>query len=151
MRTLGRKKSNKEHLIRNIATSLVLFETIDTTEAKAKEVKSYLEKVIARNKTNTLAAKRAIFAKLFDKNASDKVIKELLPRYKDKNSGFVRSFHLKNRLGDNAPMMRLELTLKKVFVPENIETIVGEKTKKVEKLDKNVDKKVKDDGKNTAK
>lgn len=121
MRILGRKKSNKEHLVRNLATSLVLFETIDTTEAKAKEVKSYLEKLIARNKTNELSDKRAIFAKLFDKNASDKVIKELFPRYKDRNSGFIRSFRLKNRLGDNAPMIRLELVDKKVFVSDAAE------------------------------
>ena len=118
MRKLGRKKSNKEHLLRNLATSLVLYETIDTTEAKAKEAKSYLERIIARNKTNDLAAKREIFAKLFDKKAAQKLINELYPRYKERNSGFIRSFRLGNRLGDNAPMMRLELVDKKVFVEE---------------------------------
>ena len=136
MRSLGRKKSNREHLVRNLATSLVLFETIDTTEAKAKETKTYLEKLIARNKENSLAEKRAIFGKLFDKNASDKMIKELFPRYKDRNSGFIRSFHLKNRLGDNAPMMRLELVDKKVFVAEEIKTTVKESPKLVKKIDK---------------
>src|ERR1035437_8470330 len=120
MRSLGRKKSNREHLVRNLATSLVLWETIDTTEAKAKETKTYLERLLARNKTNDLTDKRTIFAKLFDKNASDKVIKELFPRYKDRSSGFIRSYHLKNRMGDNAPMMRLELVDKKVFVTEGV-------------------------------
>ena len=116
MRKLGRKKSNKEHLLRNLATSLVLYETIDTTEAKAKETKSYLERIIARNKTNNLAAKREIFSKLFDKKAAQKLINELYPRYQTRNSGFIRSFRMGNRLGDNAPMMRLELVDKKVFV-----------------------------------
>lgn len=116
IRKLGRKKSNKEHLIRNLATSLVLYEAINTTEAKAKVVKSYLEKIIARNKDNTLAEKRAIFSKFFDKKASQKMINELFPRYQSRNSGFIRSFHLENRLGDNAKMMRLELVDMKVFV-----------------------------------
>lgn len=124
IRKLGRKKSNKEHLIRNLATSLVLYEAISTTEAKAKVVKSYLEKIIARNKDNTLSEKRAIFAKFFDKKASQKMINELYPRYKTRNSGFIRSFHLENRLGDNAPMMRLELVDKKVFVDETKPTII---------------------------
>jgi large subunit ribosomal protein L17 len=137
MRSLGRKKSNREHLVRNLATSLVLWETIDTTEAKAKETKTYVEKLLARNKTNDLTDKRAIFAKLFDKNASDKVIKELFPRYSGRNSGFIRSYHLKNRLGDNAPMMRLELVDKKVFVTEGVET----KLKKTKTVAKETEKK----------
>lgn len=118
IRKLGREKSNKEHLMRNLATSLVLYEAISTTEAKAKEVKRYLEKIIARNKTNSLSEKRAIFSKFFDKKASQKMINELFPRYQSRNSGFIRSFHLANRQGDNAPMMRLELVDKKVFVTE---------------------------------
>jgi len=116
IRKLGRKKSNKEHLIRNLATSLVLYETIDTTEAKGKEVKKYLETLIARNKENDLSNKRNVFANLFDNNASKKMINELFPRYKERKSGFIRSFHIQNRLGDNATMMRLEMVDKKVFV-----------------------------------
>ena len=139
MRKLGRKKSNKEHLIRNLATSLVLYEAIETTEAKAKEVKSYLERVLARNKNNTLAEKRAIFAVFFDKKASQKVINELFPRYKTRNSGFIRSFHLANRLGDNSSMMRLELVDKKVFVTEDkAEKVVAPKTVKEEKIKEDV-------------
>jgi large subunit ribosomal protein L17 len=118
MRKLGRKKSNKEHLLRNLATSLVLYETIDTTEAKAKEVKIYLERIIARNKVNDLSAKREIFSKLFDKKAAQKLVNELYPRYKERKSGFIRSFHMGNRLGDNAPIMRLELIDKKIFIEE---------------------------------
>jgi len=134
IRKLGRKKDNKEHLIRNLATSLVLYETICTTEAKAKEVKKYLETVIARNKENSLAEKRAIFSKFFDKKASQKMINELFPRYKSRQSGFIRSFHLSNRKGDNASMMRLELVDKKVFVLEDKDK------SKIVKKDKNIKK-----------
>jgi len=118
-RKLSRKKSNREHLITNLVTSLVLFETIDTTEAKAKEAKSYLEQIIARNKSLDLSAKRRIFSTFFDKNAAKKTIEVLIPRYTERKSGFIRSYHLKNRLGDNSPMMRLELVDKKVFQKES--------------------------------
>jgi len=116
MRSLGRKKSNREHLIRNLATSLVLYETIDTTQAKAKEVKAFLEKVIAKSKSADLPAMRNSYSVFFDNNAAKKMIKELVPRYADRKSGFIKSYILKNRNGDNAPMMRLELVDKKVFI-----------------------------------
>lgn len=131
MRSLGRKKSNREHLIRNLATSLVLFETIDTTKAKAKEVKSFLEKVIARSKDAGLPSIRSTYSVFFDNNASKKIIKELVPRYADRKSGFIKSYILKNRLGDNAPMMRLELVDKKVFIDTGIKK-KDSKNKKVE-------------------
>lgn len=107
-------------MIKNLAASLVLYEYIDTTEAKAKEVKSYLEKILARNKENGLAEKRKIFQSFFGKNAAQKIINELLPRYETRNSGFTRTFRLKNRLGDNAEMLRVELIDKKVFVDKTI-------------------------------
>lgn len=140
MRKFGRKKPNREHMLRNLVTSLVLYESVDTTETKGKEVKSCFEQIIARNKENGLSQKRTVFSYFFDKNAASKVINELLPRYKDRKSGFVRSYHLKNRLGDNASMMRLELVDKKVFVEEKS---VEEKT--VIKEDKKTEAKSKKD------
>jgi large subunit ribosomal protein L17 len=116
MRILGRKKAHRDHLVRNLATSLVLFETVDTTAAKAKELKSFLDKIIARSKKADLNTIRRLQGIFFDKNAVKKVISELVPRYEGRNSGFIKSYHLKNRVGDNASMMRLELVDKKVFV-----------------------------------
>lgn len=103
-------------MIKNLAASLVLYECIETTESKAKDVKSYLEKILARNKENGLSEKRKVFSSFFGKNAAQKIINELLLRYEGRNSGFTRTFRLKNRLGDNAEMMRIELIDKKVFV-----------------------------------
>lgn len=128
MRKLGRKKSNREHLVRNLATSLILFEGIETTEAKAKMAKSYTEKIIADSKKDNLASRRKSLAMLFDNNAVKKIYEELIPRYKSKNSGFIKSFRLKSRIGDNAPMMRLELVDKKVFVDKKTEKNITEKT-----------------------
>ncbi|HOX41369.1 MAG TPA: 50S ribosomal protein L17 [bacterium] len=116
MRKLGRKKDHRNHLVRNLATSLLLYETIDTTEQKAKEVKTYVDKLLARARGKDFNTIRKLNAMLFDRNAVDKVIQELGPRYAERTSGFTRSYHLKNRLGDNASMMRLELIDRKVFV-----------------------------------
>jgi large subunit ribosomal protein L17 len=128
MRKLGRKKSNREHMIRNLATSLILFETIDTTLAKAKDVKIYTEKLIsACKKQEGLNAIRKASTVFFDKNATKKMIDELLPRYKDRQSGFITSFKIKNRAGDNSEMMRLELMDKKVFVDKKADKEVKAK------------------------
>ncbi|MFA7253534.1 MAG: 50S ribosomal protein L17 [Patescibacteria group bacterium] len=136
-RKFGRKKAHREHMLRNLATSLVLYETIDTTMPKAKEIKSYVERVIARSKKGDLNAIRKLHKIFFDKNAVDKIIKELVPRYTTRNSGFIKSYHLKNRLGDNSEMMRLELIDKKVFVDESKEdkskNVKAEETTKPQK------------------
>ena len=146
MRKLGRKSDNRKHLIENLASSLVLYEVIETTEAKAKEAKRHLERLIARNKALDLPARRRILASFFDKNAAKKMIEVLIPRYQDKASGFIRTFRLKSRLGDNAEMMRLELIDKKVFAPEEkptksktdklVKEEVSKSPKKVKKDDK---------------
>jgi large subunit ribosomal protein L17 len=116
MNRIQSNKSNKGHILRNLATSLILFEQLETTETKAKAVKSYVDKILAGAKTSDFNSIRTLNKVFFDKNAVKKVVEELVPRYKSRNSGFIRSFHLKNRLGDNAAMMRLELIDKKVFV-----------------------------------
>jgi len=116
MRKFGRKTDHRNHLIRNLATSLVLYETIDTTEAKAKEVKSYIDKVLARNKGTDFNVIRNLNTIFFDKNAVKKIIEELVPRFADRKSGFCKSYHLKNRVGDNSSMMRVELIGKKTVV-----------------------------------
>lgn len=116
MNRIQSNKSNRDHILRNLATSLILFEQLETTEVKAKAVKSYVDKILSGAKTSDFNTIRSLNKIFFDKNAVKKVVEELVPRYKTRNSGFIRSYHLKNRLGDNAPMMRLELIDKKVFV-----------------------------------
>ncbi|MCX6808723.1 MAG: 50S ribosomal protein L17 [Candidatus Berkelbacteria bacterium] len=128
MRQFSRKTDHRNHLIRNLATSLVLYERIDTTLAKGKEVKSFLDALIARAKDADLNAIRQLKAVLFDMNAVKKIIEELVPRYAGRNSGFTRSYHLKNRLGDNSAMMRLELVDRKVFVAKEEEPKAKTKT-----------------------
>lgn len=121
MRKLARKKSHRSSLLRNLATSLILYESVTTTEAKGKELKRFAEKIISRGKLNNISTKRKIYGALFDKNASAKLFSELILRYKDKTSGYITICRTGNRLGDNAPTVRVELINKKVFVETNEE------------------------------
>lgn len=141
MKQLGMKKAHREHVIRNIVTSLLLYEKVDTTAIKAKEAKSFLEKILAKAKDSDLHTRRQISSVFFDKNASNKLFDELIVRYEGRKSGFIRSYKLQNRIGDNAPMIRLELVDKKVFVaPKKAEENSAANTK-VEKSEKKVAKK----------
>jgi large subunit ribosomal protein L17 len=127
MNRIQSNKSNKGHILRNLATSLILFEQVETTETKAKAVKSYVDKILSGAKTSDFNSIRTLNKVFFDKNAVKKIVEELIPRYKSRNSGFIRSYHLKNRLGDNASMMRLELIDKKVFVNKETQAPEGDK------------------------
>lgn len=107
-KTLGRKKASKEALIRNLATSLVLYEKIQTTEAKAKVLRSYVEKLITLGKKNTLYARRQLLSKLYVEQAVKKVLDELSPRYKERKGGYLRIVKLGYRQGDAAKIVRVE-------------------------------------------
>lgn len=108
-RKLGRKADYRKMMLRNLSTSLILYEKIYTTEAKAKETKSKVEKLLSVAKSNNLQARRAVAAYLLDKNASKKVFEVLIPRYTKRNTGFIESYHLDSRIGDGSRMMLLRL------------------------------------------
>ncbi len=110
MRKLGRKKDNRELMVRNLVTSLVLYESIQTTKAKAKVLKSEFDKIMTRAKKNDLPAKRFVAGYMLDKNAYKKTFEVLVPRFKNRNSGFTRTLSISSRLGDNAEMMLIEMT-----------------------------------------
>lgn len=139
-RTFSRQRDHGNHMLRNIATSLVLYEKVDTTAPKAKELKGFIDHILASSKKVDLSTIRNLNKVFFDKNAVKKITEVLIPRYADRTSGYTISYNLKNRLGDNAAMMRVELVDSKVFVEtEKNETVLESKkpTKKVEKKAKN--------------
>jgi len=135
IRTLGRKKAHRVSLMRNLATSLFLYESIKTTEAKAKELRSIVDRVITKAKPADLIATRHVNRILFDKNAVKKVINEIVPRYTKRTSGFTRIIKLNNRLGDRAPKVIIELMDKKVFVKNDSKDIVDAKKDTKDKVD----------------
>lgn len=105
---LGRKKPHRDHLIRNLVTSLILYERLTTTSAKAKAIKPVIDRLITTAKKDNLSARRTIIGFVFDDNAAKKLIDEIVPRYTDRTSGYTRLYHLSPRLGDAAPMAVIE-------------------------------------------
>ncbi|MGI8928923.1 MAG: 50S ribosomal protein L17 [Candidatus Limnocylindrales bacterium] len=109
-RKLSRKTGPRMSLYRNLIVSVLRYEQIKTTEARAKEVRGQVEKVITLAKDGSLAARRRIVAELPDEPlVIDKLLNEIAPKYADRNSGYTRIVKLGPRPGDNAPMVQLEL------------------------------------------
>jgi large subunit ribosomal protein L17 len=104
----GREKSQRKALMKSLATSLVLNEKIKTTEVKAKAVRPVVEKYITRAKKENLASGRIIAEQLHPRVVS-KLIKDLVPRYKDRRGGYIRITKLGARKSDGASMAIIEL------------------------------------------
>ena len=109
-RKLGRKTAPRQALYANLIVSVLRYEQIKTTEAKAKEVRGMVERVITLAKGGSLAERRRIVAELPDEPlVIEKLFDEIVPRYGDRSSGYTRVVKLGPRAGDNAPMVQLEL------------------------------------------
>lgn len=107
---VNRHSAHLNAMLKNLATSIILYEKVKTTEAKAKLVKPVVEKLISKaKKDSAMNAYRALNAYLPDKNASKKLMEELNKRYKDRDSGYVRLTKMGFRAGDAAPMVQIEL------------------------------------------
>ena len=106
---LDRKKGPREALLRNLATSIVLFEKVKTTRAKAKAVRPLVERMITTGKAGGLVSRRKLSSFFYSENAAKKVLEELGPRYKDRAGGYTRITNLVRREGDGAEMVQIEL------------------------------------------
>ncbi len=109
-RTLRAQSDFRSTLLRNQLTSLVLFESVTTTKAKAKQLVPFAERFFNRVRSADFNAKRLSGQTLFDKNASLKVFEEILPRYGADQAAFVRTFRVIPRHGDNAEMAMVTFT-----------------------------------------
>ncbi len=123
---LSRTKPHREAMLSNMANSLFLHRTIKTTEAKAKELRRYTDKLITTAKLNTLAARRSVFAQLRDETIVKKLFDEIAPFFKDRPSGYSRVLKVGVRRGDGASVSLVELLTPK---PE-VETEKDKKKKK---------------------
>lgn len=107
-RKLGRDINQRSALLRNLSSSVLLEGFVVTTQAKAKFVKSYLEKLIRNSQKKSLATKREI-ASVLSKGAFDRLQKEISPGMAGRAGGYTKITHLNTRRGDGAQMARLEL------------------------------------------
>ena len=108
-RKLGRNSSHRKAMFRNMATSMVLHETIKTTVPKAKELRRIVEPLITLAKEDGVANRRLAFDRLRDKAAVGKLFSDLGPRFKERPGGYLRILKMGPRPGDAAPMALVQM------------------------------------------
>jgi large subunit ribosomal protein L17 len=105
---LSRNTKQRQALFKGLIRSLILREEIKISEAKAKVIKPLADKLISKAKAGSLSARRQILAFLPDKQAVHKLFEVIVPRLKDRTSGFTRFIRLGHRRGDNTMMVKME-------------------------------------------
>lgn len=117
-RKFGRTSAHRKALFRNLVIALIRRERIRTTLAKAKELRSHIEKTITLGKKGTLHARRLAFTVVNEKDAFLKLFGTLSERYANRNGGYTRVIKIGNRRGDDAPMAYIELVDREEEVAE---------------------------------
>jgi len=105
---LGRSTSHKKAMLRNMATSMIKYEKIRTTDSKAKEIKRVADKLVTLGKRGDLHARRQAASFVRDRAMVGKLFDELSARYRDRAGGYTRVIKVGCRIGDNAPMSIVE-------------------------------------------
>jgi large subunit ribosomal protein L17 len=108
-RKLGRTASHRAALLNALTTSLLKYKRIKTTEAKAKEARTFAEKLITKAKQNNLHVRRQILSAINDKEVVHELFSEIIPKIGERPGGYTRVVKLGNRNGDAAAMAILEL------------------------------------------
>ena len=108
-RKFGRRTGHRRSMLRNLSLSVLRYERVKTTEAKAKEIRLFVDRMINLGKNGSLDARRRALAWLPEPVIVEKVFTDLAARWPDRGSGYVRITHIGRRVGDSAPQMLLEL------------------------------------------
>ncbi len=106
---LGRKSGHRKAMLSNMAASLILHKRIETTEAKAKALRVYVEPLITKSKDDTTHSRRTVFAYLKSKEAVSELFREVAPKIVNRPGGYTRILKLGFRAGDAADMAMIEL------------------------------------------
>ncbi len=120
---LGRKSSHRKAMLSNMACSLIEHKRIQTTVAKAKALRKFIEPLITKSKTDTTHSRRIVFSHLKQKDAITELFGDVASKVSTRNGGYTRILRTGNRLGDNAEMCFIELV-------DYNETYVTDKPKK---------------------
>lgn len=108
-RKFGRTTDQRIGMLRNLTVSVLRYERIKTTEAKAKEIRRFVDRMMNLGKDGTLAARRKALAWLPEPELVEKVFTDFPQRYPDRRSGYLRMTRIGHRVGDAAPVVQLEL------------------------------------------
>ena len=106
---LGRKTAHRKSMLANMSCSLIENKRINTTTAKAKALKQFVEPLITKSKSDTTQNRRIVFARLRQKEAVAELFRDVSAKIADRPGGYTRVIRLGNRLGDNADMAMIEL------------------------------------------
>ena len=135
---LGRNTSHRRALLRNLVTSLILEERIETTEPKAKAMRPHVEKMITLGKRGTLAARRQAAAYLTTRAAVDKLF-DIAPRFGDRDGGYTRIIRKGWRRGDGAESVWVELLGAEKVIEAKREKQAERKAKRIEETRKQME------------
>ncbi len=111
-RKLNRKASHRKALLRNLAASLIIHKRIQTTDAKAKELRTFVEPLITFARQGSLHARRQVLKALpgsFGRGVTKILFEEVAPQYADRPGGYTRIIKLGHRINDRAPISQIEL------------------------------------------
>lgn len=108
-RQLGRRTKHRWALFRSLVTSLLDHERIETTEAKAKEIRGFTDRMITLGKEGTLPARRRALGFLRSKAVVSKLFSDVAGRFKDRSGGYTRIVKTRRRIGDGGEMVAIEL------------------------------------------
>src|SRR5690554_2525985 len=108
-KSLGRKSAHRKAMLANMACSLIEHKRINTTVAKAKALRVYLEPLLTKAKTDSTHSRRVVFSYLQSKDAITELFREVAPKIADRPGGYLRIIRTGTRLGDNAEMCMIEL------------------------------------------
>ena len=122
---LGGSPQHERHMLANLATQLFLHESIKTTEARARRLRPYAEKLITKGKRGDLHARRTVMKKVTDKYAVYRLFEELAPQFEGREGGYTRIVKTAPRKGDNAPMAVISLVLEPVATKEVVDDAVA--------------------------
>ena len=123
---LGRKVAHRKSMLANMASSLIDHKRINTTVAKAKALKQFVEPLITKSKTDSTQNRRLVFSALRNKYTVAMLFRDVAPKIGDRPGGYTRVIKMGNRLGDNAAMALIELVdFNEVY---NVEKIEAKKT-----------------------
>ncbi len=106
---LGRKSAHRTSMLANMSCSLIQHKRINTTVAKAKALRQFIEPLLTKSKLDNTHNRRLVFSKIRDKYAVNELFREIAPKIAERPGGYTRIIKLGNRLGDNADMALIEL------------------------------------------
>ncbi|CAB0677666.1 50S ribosomal protein L17 [Corynebacterium diphtheriae] len=129
---LGGSASHQKKILANLASQLIEHEAIKTTDAKAKLLRPYVEKLITKAKGGYVADRRNVAKFITNKEIVAKLFNELAPKFENREGGYTRIIKLENRKGDNAPMSQISLVLEETVSAEATRAARAAASKKAE-------------------